>query len=415
MSSVVVIDKKSQTESTVNGSRIILDKASKVHTQLYRSDVAEFVQDGNDLILKLKNGKTMVIVNFFVEHDDETSDVLFKDDAGIPWLPLLLGGAGVAGGLALASGGGGDNNGGAASAPKNHVPVAGLSNQPIETQEDHPKKGQITDVTDKDGDKLTYKVGEAPKNGTVTVDEKTGAYTYTPNPDYHGDDKFTVVVSDGNGGEVTVTVPVVVIPNNDDSVSGTITDDLNKGGDLEYKTGDDPKNGTVTINKDGSYTYTPKPGFTGDDSFTIVVSDGKGGQITVPVTVNPKNDDPVVGKTTDDLDKGLDLEYKAGDDPKNGTVTINKDGSYTYTPKPGFTGDDSFTVVISDGNGGEVTVTVPVTVTPVNDVPTAEAEQGFTTDEDTEHKGQIIAEDKDGDDLTYVVKDQPEHGTVDLD
>ncbi|MBS7815312.1 BapA prefix-like domain-containing protein, partial [Wohlfahrtiimonas chitiniclastica] len=135
MSSVVVIDKKSQTESTVNGSRIILDKASKVHTQLYRSDVAEFVQDGNDLILKLKNGKTMVIVNFFVEHDDETSDVLFKDDAGIPWLPLGLGGLGIAGGLALASGGGGDNNGGAASAPKNHVPVAGLSNQPIETQE----------------------------------------------------------------------------------------------------------------------------------------------------------------------------------------------------------------------------------------------------------------------------------------
>ncbi|MBS7814783.1 BapA prefix-like domain-containing protein, partial [Wohlfahrtiimonas chitiniclastica] len=175
MSSVIVVDKKSLDQSTVSGSRIVLETASKVHTQLYRSDVAEFVQDGNDLILKLKNGKTIVIVNFFVAHEDETSDVLFKDDNGIPWLPLLLGGAGVAGGLALASGGGGDNNhhGGAASAPKNHVPVAGLSNQPIETQEDHPKKGQITDVTDKDGDELTYKVGDKPTHGTVTVDEKT--------------------------------------------------------------------------------------------------------------------------------------------------------------------------------------------------------------------------------------------------
>ncbi|WP_246534866.1 Ig-like domain-containing protein, partial [Wohlfahrtiimonas chitiniclastica] len=211
MSSVIVVDKKSLDQSTVSGSRIVLETASKVHTQLYRSDVAEFVQDGNDLILKLKNGKTIVIVNFFVAHEDETSDVLFKDDNGIPWLPLLLGGAGVAGGLALASGGGGDNNGGAASAPKNHVPVAGLSNQPIETQEDHPKKGQITDVTDKDGDKLTYKVGEEPKNGTVVVNED-GTYTYTPNPDYHGDDKFTVVVSDGKGGKVTVTVPVTVMP-----------------------------------------------------------------------------------------------------------------------------------------------------------------------------------------------------------
>lgn len=72
MTSIVVVDKKSLTESTVDGSRVVLDKASKVHTQLYRSDVEEFVQDGNDLILKLKNGQTMVIVNFFVEHDDET-------------------------------------------------------------------------------------------------------------------------------------------------------------------------------------------------------------------------------------------------------------------------------------------------------------------------------------------------------
>ncbi|MBS7841112.1 cadherin-like domain-containing protein, partial [Wohlfahrtiimonas chitiniclastica] len=217
-------------------------------------------------MLKLKNGKTIVIVNFFVAHEDETSDVLFKDDNGIPWLPLLLGGAGVAGGLALASGGGGDNhNGGAASAPKNHVPVAGLSNQPIETQEDHPKKGQITDVTDKDGDKLTYKVGEAPENGTVVVNED-GTYTYTPNPDYHGDDKFTVVVSDGNGGEVTVTVPVTVTPVNDaptadesqpletkedTSKSGKIVAEDKDGDKLTYKVGEAPENGTVVVNEDG--------------------------------------------------------------------------------------------------------------------------------------------------------------------
>ncbi|MBS7827509.1 cadherin-like domain-containing protein, partial [Wohlfahrtiimonas chitiniclastica] len=116
---------------------------------------------------------------------------------------------------------------------------------------------------------------------------------------------------------------------------------------------------------------------------------------------------------------GDELTYKVGEAPKNGTVTVDeKTGAYTYTPKSGVTGDDKFTVVVSDGNGGEVTVTVPVTVTPepaVNNDPTADDEQGFTTDEDIEHKGQIVAEDKDGDDLTYVVKDQPEHGTVDLD
>ncbi|OYQ69554.1 hypothetical protein B9T11_05640 [Wohlfahrtiimonas chitiniclastica] len=451
MSSVVVIDKKSQTESTVNGSRIILDKASKVHTQLYRSDVAEFVQDGNDLILKLKNGKTMVIVNFFVEHDDETSDVLFKDDAGIPWLPLLLGGAGVAGGLALASGGGGDNNGGAASAPKNHVPVAGLSNQPIETQEDHPKKGQITDVTDKDGDELTHKVGEEPKNGTVVVNED-GTYTYTPNPDYHGDDKFTVVVSDGNGGEVTVIVPVTVTPVNDvpettkseqpietqedHPKKGQITDVTDKDGDeLTYKVGEAPKNGTVVVNEDGTYTYTPNPDYHGDDKFTVVVSDGNGGEVTVivPVTVTPVNDVPETtkseqpietqedhpkkGQITDVTDKdGDELTYKVGEEPKSGQVVIDeKTGEYTYKPNPDYHGDDKFTVVVSDGNGGEVTVTVPVTVTPGNDAPTADESQPLETKEDNSKSGKIVAEDKDGDKLTYKVGEAPNNGKVVID
>ncbi|MBS7821617.1 cadherin-like domain-containing protein, partial [Wohlfahrtiimonas chitiniclastica] len=94
----------------------------------------------------------------------------------------------------------------------NDAPTADES-QPLETKEDNSKSGKIV-AEDKDGDELTYKVGEAPKNGTVVVNED-GTYTYTPNPDYHGDDKFTVVVSDGNGGEVTVTVPVTVTPEND--------------------------------------------------------------------------------------------------------------------------------------------------------------------------------------------------------
>ncbi|KZX37085.1 Ig-like domain-containing protein [Wohlfahrtiimonas chitiniclastica] len=459
MSSVIVVDKKSLDQSTVSGSRIVLETASKVHTQLYRSDVAEFVQDGNDLILKLKNGKTIVIVNFFVAHEDETSDVLFKDDNGIPWLPLLLGGAGVAGGLALASGGGGDNNGGAASAPKNHVPVAGLSNQPIETQEDHPKKGQITDVTDKDGDELTYKVGDKPTHGTVTVDEKTGEYTYTPNPDYHGDDKFTVVISDGKGGEVTVTVPVTVTPVNDDPTAddeqgfktdkntehkGQIVAEDKDGDELTYKVGEAPKNGTVTVDeKTGAYTYTPKSGVTGDDSFTVVVSDGKGGEVTVtvPVIVMPEpsvNNDPTAddeqgfktdkntehkGQIVAEDKDGDELTYKVGEAPKNGTVTVDeKTGAYTYTPKSGVTGDDKFTVVVSDGKGGEVTVTVPVTVTPGNDEPNLEdaevtVKQGVKGLEvyDVNDASTKTDFDVDGDKLTYAITKGNEDGLFDID
>ncbi|OYQ75911.1 Ig-like domain-containing protein [Wohlfahrtiimonas chitiniclastica] len=395
MSSVIVVDKKSLDQSTVSGSRIVLETASKVHTQLYRSDVAEFVQDGNDLILKLKNGKTIVIVNFFVAHEDETSDVLFKDDNGIPWLPLLLGGAGVAGGLALASGGGGDNNGGAASAPKNHVPVAGLSNQPIETQEDQPKTGQITDVTDKDGDKLTYKVGEAPKNGTVTVDEKTGEYTYKPNPDYHGDDKFTVVVSDGKGGKVTVTVPVTVTPVNDapklddaevtvkQGVKDPIVHDVNDAstGKDEDVDGDKLTYAITKGNEDGLFVIDPNTGIitlahgkmldhgkaplhklevTATDSSEEKLSS------TATITINVSNESKITTEimpkgtitgTTDNVEKGPVTLKITGTNKDGNPVTIERtvelnrpDGSskgqYTYqlTPKDGIVDGSKVTV-----------------------------------------------------------------------
>ncbi|OYQ85720.1 tandem-95 repeat protein [Wohlfahrtiimonas chitiniclastica] len=446
MTSIVVVDKKSLTESTVDGSRVVLDKASKVHTQLYRSDVEEFVQDGNDLILKLKNGQTMVIVNFFVEHDDETSDVFFKDDNGIPWLPLLLGGAGVAGGLALASGGGGSDGN---NALKNHAPIAKESAQPTQTLEDQPKFGQITGIEDQDGDKLTYTLGKMPTHGTVVVNED-GTYTYTPNPDYHGEDQFTVVISDGNGGETIVTVPVTITPVNDapevkeanqpietpedEPKHGKITDVTDKDGDdLTYQVGELPKNGTVVVNEDGTYTYTPNPDYHGEDQFTVVVSDGHGGEtvVTVPVTITPVNDapeakeasqpietledEPKHGKITDVMDKdGDELTYTLGEMPTHGTVVVNEDGTYTYTPNPDYHGDDQFTVVVSDGYGGETVVTVPVTITPVNDAPEVkEANQPIETLEDEPKHGKITdVTDKDGDDLTYQVGELPKNGTV---
>ncbi|MBS7827510.1 cadherin-like domain-containing protein, partial [Wohlfahrtiimonas chitiniclastica] len=99
--------------------------------------------------------------------------------------------------------------------PVNDAPTA-EAEQGFTTDEDTEHKGQII-AEDKDkGDELSYKVGEEPNNGKVVIDEKTGEYMYKPNPDYHGDDKFTVVVSDGKGGEVTVTVPVTVTSVNDD-------------------------------------------------------------------------------------------------------------------------------------------------------------------------------------------------------
>ena len=170
----------------------------------------------------------------------------------------------------------------------------------------------------------------------------------------------------------------------DTEITGNVLDnDSDPDGDpLTVIANTDPSNGTVTVNPDGSFVYTPEQDFNGTDSFTYTVSDGRGGEATatVTITVNPVNDDPVAGDdfaTTpfnqavvidvlaNDTDvDGDELSVLSVEQPDNGTVTINADGTVTYTPDTGFQGTDSFTYVVSDGQGGTDTATVTVTVQP---------------------------------------------------
>ncbi|MBJ9986764.1 BapA prefix-like domain-containing protein, partial [Acinetobacter sp. S40] len=80
MKQFTVIEKDSLDKIVVNANRITLSEASIVHTKMYRQDVAEFLRDGNNLILKLNNGEEVVIENFFVQYENVESDLVFEED-----------------------------------------------------------------------------------------------------------------------------------------------------------------------------------------------------------------------------------------------------------------------------------------------------------------------------------------------
>nr|WP_316829064.1 Calx-beta domain-containing protein [Pedobacter miscanthi] len=337
-----------------------------------------------------------------------------------------------------------DGNGGSTTVtinvtinPTNVAPVA--SAPAIITNKNTPVNGTIT-ATDADGDALTFAVTTPPAHGTVVVNPD-GTYTYTPANNYSGKDVFTVTVSDGNGGTTTVTINVTINPTNvapvasapaistnkNTPVNGTITATDADGDALTFAVTTPPAHGTVVVNPDGTYTYTPANNYSGTDVFTVTVSDGKGGTtiVSIDVTVNPTNvapfasapaittneDTPVNGKITATDADGDALTFAVTTPPAHGTVTVNPDGTYTYTPALNYNGNDTFTVTVSDGKGGITTVTISVSINPVNDAPVATA-PAITTPQNTPVNGTITASDADGDALTFAVTTPPAHGTV---
>src|SRR5207244_3387306 len=86
--------------------------------------------------------------------------------------------------------------------------------------------------------------------------------------------------------------------------------------------------------------------------------------------------------TNDTTTSGGTLSFAKTTDPGHGTVTVNADGSFTYTPAANYHGADSFTYTVTDPAAGEsATQTVSITVSAVTDL-TAQ-DDSFSTSEDT--------------------------------
>lgn len=206
--------------------------------------------------------------------------------------------------------------------------------------------------------------------------------------------------------------------------------------------------GTVVLNANGTFIYTPDADFSGTDSFSYTVSDESspwhvhgllgvlfGGRhtstATVSITVNPVNEAPeaVDDVTAVDENSGTTtVEVLANDtDPEGdalivtavgtpdagGTVSVNADGTISYTPAGDFSGAESFTYTISDGTS-EDTATVTVTVAPVEDSDPVANDDALSTDEDTTltiDPAQLLANDT-GDDLVVTIVGTPANGNL---
>jgi hypothetical protein len=241
-------------------------------------------------------------------------------------------------------------------------------------------------------------------NGVLSFNPD-GSFTYTPAAGFAGTDSFTYAAMNGplSSGPTLVTLTVgdaapVAAPDAYSVHANTLLTVLEPG----VLDNDEPARdgatltsvlvtpttcGSLAFDPSGSFTYQPNTNFTGVDSFTYAATDGALTSAVTLVTIAVCNQAPVAGD--DDYAVGLNsslsvpapgvLANDVDDDgdpitavlltpPANASAfQLMPDGSFQYTPLPGYTGPDSFTYEASDGIclSAPATVTLTVTATPI--------------------------------------------------
>ncbi|MQZ10619.1 tandem-95 repeat protein, partial [Vibrio parahaemolyticus] len=240
-------------------------------------------------------------------------------------------------------------------------------------------------------------------NNSIQISIVNGVATINPTADWNGKETITFTATDPSGESVSQTVNFTVAPVADivadkatvvegmPTIIKVLGNDTFEGDDkvVSLDTNNGPANGTVSVNPDGSVTYTPNDNYHGADSFTyIVTSGGVSESTTVSVDVTPVNDAPVAKDDTAITDEdtpvtidvlpndtdidGDKLSIQSASVPETqGKVEI-VDGKLVFTPAENFHGDAEITYTITDGALTDQ-ATVNVTVNAVNDTPVVES------------------------------------------
>jgi VCBS repeat-containing protein len=322
--------------------------------------------------------------------------------------------------------------------------------------------GVLGNDNEPDGEPVTIVFEDLPENGSFLFNQD-GAFIYTPDPGFSGTESFTYYLRDTVGhesGSATVTINVLPAGSNlppdalPDSYStlqntpltitapGVLDNDSDPNGDpLTAELQSEPAHGSLALNADGSFLYTPNQTFSGQDSFSYRAGDGITHSVPTTVTIQVEpNSPPIATGDTYQALENIPLTVAApgilGNDhepdgepvtvvfetsPENGTFQFNQDGAFTYTPDPGFSGTESFTYYLHDTAGNESnTATITINVQPAgSNVPPIAVSDSYGTPQNTPltvAAPGVLDNDSDlnGDPLTAVLENGPDQGSLTL-
>jgi VCBS repeat-containing protein len=285
------------------------------------------------------------------------------------------------------------------------------------------------DEADDDDDDLQAVLVTNASNGTLLLGAD-GGFFYLPGLGFVGDDSFTYRVDEdgalSNVATVTIsvtpTVPVNTPPTavadsyqvgagqtlNVNPGNGVLANDTDPDGDpLTAVLSGNVSSGTLALQPNGSFSFTPAAGFVGNVTFTYEADDGAARSNVATVTISvtpllPVNMPPAAVADSYQVNEGQTLNVNAANgvlandsDPNNdtltavltggassGTLALQPNGSFAYTPAAGFTGVATFAYQADDGALRSNNATVTITVVAVNDPPTAQPDS-YSTAEDT--------------------------------
>lgn len=276
-------------------------------------------------------------------------------------------------------------------------------------------------ATDADaGDVVHYSLGGGADAANFVIDPNTGELSFAVPPDFeshadsNGDNIYLVrvVASDGsrsarklisvevtNADEFPVAVnDAVTVAEDSGSTDGNLAGNDTPSGDggNVWSLTTPASGGSVVVNGNGTFSYTPYANFSGLDSFTYTITDIDGdiSTATVNITVTNVNDNPVITSgasfnvaenstavttvTANDIDlQPPTLTYSlTGNGADADRFSMSPSGVLTFNTAPNFeVREDSDTnntyvveVAVSDGDGGTAVKTITVTVTDVNDI-----------------------------------------------